>query len=271
VVLHVLACETVREPSMRALGRQLPALAHGRLRSADRLSAYLEIDGTERPHAGDAVLSGELRITPERPGATDVPVLEWTVRLAEHGATAPLLEQRYLFPVDAVFESVERVTDDVSEALELAPPTRNVPRCATQSFPALRDWLRAVDLDDGADDLETDDRLRALEWLLLAVEADPAFEPARDALLVSGLRAHGQGMRREARRALRLGAQLAPLDARLPYVLGELLTMDERRDEAVRAYRRCVSVDPDHPQALGRLEALGAAPDGRSGALHAEP
>jgi Flp pilus assembly protein TadD len=41
--------------------------------------------------------------------------------------------------------------------------------------------------------------------------------------------------------------------------LGNVLLMLDRRDEAARAYRQCLELMPDHPQAAANLRALGEA------------
>ncbi|GIW72416.1 MAG: hypothetical protein KatS3mg102_1958 [Planctomycetota bacterium] len=255
-VLRVLACRAPRDPSLAAWGRRLPALVHERLRQVQGLCCRLDLEGTPRGRPGEWLLAGRVAVVPERPSPAQTPRVLWQWWLVEAGAPAPVLERRLRFPPEALFASVERVAELTAQALGHAAP--RPPACypATGSFFALRDWLRAVDLDDGHTELEEEDRRRALEWLLLAVEADPGFGPARDALLISALRAHAQGLRREARRAVRLGSLLAPLDARLPYVLAELLALDARLEDAARAYRRCVSVDPEHHEARRKLERL---------------
>ncbi len=145
--------------------------------------------------------------------------------------------------------------------------------------------MRAIDLTEEADlPLELEDRRRKLEWLLLSIEADPNFSPAADALLEAGLRAHEQGLVREARKALELLSRLAPQDPRAPYVLGELSLLSSSPDEAAGYFRRCLAREPAHRAARFRLGLLadeegdreaaklhlgiaGAGPDGSVDAL----
>jgi tetratricopeptide (TPR) repeat protein len=154
-----------------------------------------------------------------------------------------------------LYRRVFALADAVARELGLTTPKARAPR-GPRSFVALRDYLRATDLDDGRQALAREDQRLAVEWLLLSVEADPQFEPARDALLTTVLRAHQAGLHREARRAVYLAARLAPRDPRVPYVHGELAALDEAPDEAVAAFERCLRLCPGHRDANFKLGIL---------------
>ncbi len=172
----------------------------------------------------------------------------------------PALARVLRFPAGELLPRLEGLAAEVCAAIRREPPDApDAPGALASTSPhAIRDYVRALDLTDEDDaPLEAPDRRRKLELLLLAVESDPAFAPARDALLEAALRAHEKGLRREARAALGLLSRLAPRDARAPYVLGELALLDARPDEetARAAFARALALDPGGPNGF----AVGAA------------
>jgi tetratricopeptide (TPR) repeat protein len=250
-----------RDPAVAVWGRQVPAILHRRLAKARGLRARLWLEPA--PIASgwhDAVLRGEVT------GGVDV-MLALDLRRAPDAAA--VFERRIRFRSSEFFQTLDRLADDVARALGAAPPPARVLH-ETPSFPALRDYLRAIDLSEETDlPLELEDRRRKLEWLLLSVEADPAFRPAADALLEAGLRAHEQGLVSEACKALELLSRLAPHDPRAPYVLGELAYLDSSVDQAAAYFRRCLARDPAHRDARFRLGLIADEEgDRRAAKLH---
>jgi tetratricopeptide (TPR) repeat protein len=276
----IAAFDAPRDPVVAAWGRQVPALLHARLTALPGVRARLAID-TPRPRAPRA--PGELLLEGTVEGGEEVRLVARLVRGAE-GET--LLARAESFSARELFRRLEALAADVARAigLELPPPEPARAALAT-SYTALRDWLRAIDLSEEPDlPLELEDRRRKLEWLLLAVEADPSFAPAADALLEAGLKAHERGLVRESRRALELLARLSPRDPRAVYVLGELALAHGLADEAAAQFRRCLARDAAHPGAAFRLglfadeegdreaakgyfKTAGEAPGGRPEAL----
>jgi tetratricopeptide (TPR) repeat protein len=274
--LVITAFEAPRDPEVAAWGRQVPALLYERLAGVGGVRARLSLEGAGAPPRGrDALLEGAVE------GGAEVRLV---VRLTSGVPPRAILEREDRFPSKDLFERLDRLAADVARALGASPPPARLSR-GTASFPALRDYLRAIDLAEESDlPLELEDRRRKLEWLLLAVEADPAFRPAADALLEAGLRAHESGLFRESRKALELLARLAPLDSRAPYVLGELALLHGSVDEAQAYFQRCVARAPEHRDARFRLglmadeegdresakshfRAAGAGEEGRAEAL----
>jgi tetratricopeptide (TPR) repeat protein len=230
----------------------LPAILHNRLAEVAGLRTRLDLEGSLRQHPAEVLLEGALSFAPgsrSRPG-----VIGWTIQLRE-AEGEPLLTRGERFQPTALFRKIEQLACDVAQALGLKMARRVTGR-GPRTFVAIRDYLRATDLDDGRVPLELEDRRLALEWLLLSVEADPSFRPARDALLESVLRAHEAGLHGEARRSLYMAARLSPRDARVPFVHGELAWLDGMTDEAVAAYRRCLRLEPGHGDAHFKLGLL---------------
>lgn len=248
--LLITAFETPRDPTVAAWGRQVPVLLHERLARLQGVRARLSIDGVCPPkplRPGEVVLAGAVS------GGEEVAL---TVRLRRAREDEPLLVREERFEVRDLFRRLDALAADVARALGATPPPTR-PNSFATSFPALRDYLRAIDLSEDPDlPLEIEDRRRKLEWLLLAVEADPSFVPAADALLEAGLRAHESGLCREARRALELLARLSPRDTRATYVLGELALFYGSVDEAAAHFRRCLVREPAHAGASFRLGLL---------------
>lgn len=213
----------------------MAALLHGRLDRAPGWRVRLDADGACSGANGcDAVLRAEV-------GAGET--ICWSVVLARGGTLrgdtplAPpgggaetVFDLRERFSFRELFARVDGLAAAAARALGSELPPLD-PRPAPTRYLALRDYLRAADLMDGADaPLEAPDRRRKLELLLLAVEAEPLWRPAGDALIEAALRAHEKGLRREARRSLDLLARLAPLDPRARYVLDELDRLDGPRE-----------------------------------------
>lgn len=242
--LIITAFDAPRDPEIAAWGRQVPVLLYERLAQSEGVRARLSLEGAAPSKAREAVLEGTVE------GGAEV----WlAVRLTSGTPPRAILERIERFPSGELFARLDKLAEDVARALGAEPPPVQAAR-GTASFPALRDYLRAIDLAEEADlPLELEDRRRKLEWLLLAVEADPAFRPAADALLEAGLRAHERGLVRESRKALELLARLAPRDARAAYVLGELALLHGSIDEAQACFQRCVAREPGHRDARFRL------------------
>jgi tetratricopeptide (TPR) repeat protein len=243
--LVITAFDAPRDPAVAAWGRQVPALLFERLSRAEGCRARLALDWPSlRRSVPQAVLHGSVE------GGVQVHL---RARLTAPGSIDPLLERSERFASAELFERLDRLAADVARALGAEPPTGD-PVLGTASYPALRDYLRAIDLSEEPDlPLELEDRRRKLEWLLLSVEADPSFRPAADALLEAGLRAHEHGLVRESRKALELLTRLRPRDPRAPFVLGELAYLYGSVDEAQAFFQRCVARMPDHRDAQFRL------------------
>jgi tetratricopeptide (TPR) repeat protein len=249
--LLITAFEAPRDPLVEAWGRQVPVLLHERLARVEGVRARLALDpprGRAKLRPTDLLLEGAVS------GGEEVTL---AIRLLRGLDRETILERRERFRVRELFAKLDGLAADVARALGAQLPPAPAPGPKPTSFTTLRDYLRAKDLDEDPDlPLELEDRRRKLEWLLLAVEADPAFAPAADALLEAGLRAHESGLVREARSALELLSRLQPRDARASYVLGELALMDGSLDEAAAHFRRCLVRDPLHAGASFRLGLL---------------
>jgi len=249
--LVIAAFEAPRDPVVEAWGRTVPALLYRRLTSLAGVKARLAIDALRPPTPrgpADLLLEGEVAGGPQ---------VSLRVRLVLGPERAPVFEREARFGARELFARLEALAADVARAIGLELPPRPLGTAPTTSYMTLRDYMRAIDLSEEPDlPLELEDRRRKLEWLLLAVEADPSFSPAADALLEAGLRAHESGLLGESRRALELLSRMAPRDVRATYVLGELSLAEGAPDEAAGLFRRCLARDPNHVDAAFRLGIL---------------
>jgi Flp pilus assembly protein TadD len=265
-------------PAMAAWARQVPTLLHRRLALVPGIRPRLWLEGNGsgngHGHAGGGEPAARLRgrveagpfgiapPVPARNGTRERSTVHLDVLLTRgtNGHERLLLSRSLRFPAGELLPRLAGLAVEVSAALGVdvaGAAGAGEPAARAASAVAIRDYLRAIDLtDDEGEPLEAMDRRSKLDLLLLAVEADASFEPARDALLEAALRAHEKGLRREATKALNLLARLAPGDPRAPYVLGELAFQDDRWDEAAAFFRRCLARAPEHVGAHQRLGVL---------------
>lgn len=261
-ILEVLitAFDSPRDPIVAAWGRQVPVLLHQRLAAAPGLRPRLalELDRPPNPlRPSEVLLEGQVR------GGEQVTL---SIRLSRGAGSHPILVREQTFRSRDLFARLDELAADVARALGARLPPRGANAPAT-SFMALRDYIRAIDLSEEPDlPLELEDRRRKLEWLLLAVEADPSFVPACDALIEAGLKAHQCGLVSEARKALELLSRLQPRDPRASFVLGELALIYGSVDEAAAHFKRCLSRDSNHPRASLRLGMIADEEGDREGA-----